>query len=85
VKFREDFYLGWEGGRATILGNEDEDGAFYQSIDDEILQRVSVVWSMDQKDGSNSATYIQFFRSWGAKDADAKIGLAFSKSFDIGI
>lgn len=84
VKFRKDFYLGWEGGRATILGNENEDGAFYQSIDDEILQRLTVVWSMDKEDASDPATYIQFFRSWGAKDTDAKIGLAVSKSFDIG-
>lgn len=83
VKFIDQFYLGWEGGRSTVLGNEDPSGAFYQSVDNQILKRLVGIWALDKATGEGPATYIQFYRAWGAKDVDAEIGIAFSKTFDI--
>tara|TARA_R110001592_G_scaffold341474_1_gene630560 strand:- start:35180 stop:35968 length:789 start_codon:yes stop_codon:yes gene_type:complete len=83
LKFQDKFYLGWEGGRATILGDEDKSGAFYQAVDEAILQRVVFIWALDKTSQEGEANYIQIFRSWGARDTDAEIGISFSRTFDL--
>ena len=81
LKFLDQFYVGWKGGPASILGNEDSSSAFYQAVDDHIMHRFVSIWALEKTNTSDPQTYIEFHRAWGAGNVDATIGIAITRSF----